>query len=859
MGMCRDSLLRKVRGAEGKHAANNALKYGLAFIFFTTLLLACDPPAGSQPQPQPTVETPTFSPAGADPGASPVAVLTTDSLAISSETDGASIRYTLGLTPPADGTDTLAAPTATTGTQYSTSQTFAALADDLSGEYPKNITIKAIAFKTNSHSISPVGSANFRVLEQLAAPTFDPPETITRGGQLTINAPTGATVRYIAGTSAAPPDDPETETSGTRYDSDNKPTFASLLPAGGTLVIKARAFMTDRYPSVVVRAEYTVPPQPQVAPLSFDPASGEVLSTATLTISTSTMSTTIYYTMGDNTVANPTLPDTPGGDPTPPTIKYDGPVRFDTLGEGEKTIKAIAVREGYASSIIAMTSFTIERDVDRNNNGLMEIDNLDMLNNIRYNLAGTSYDDDSTDEGTEVANSGSKAGAPTAAQAMASGYMCRGRTAPNNLCGYELTRGLDFSMQAHYASGSMNYTNNTWRPDMTNPDNATNAGFVSIGAQAGSSNPNNFVPVLTGGFSAIFEGNGHTITNLYSRNSMSTGRTIGLFGLVSSDGRIRNAELSNARVYGGSGKYDLVGALVGSNNGEIRASHALMGTQDGEGGDQDSVGGLVGYNRATIRASHATGNPNGGLNNFDNVGGLVGQNAGTITASYATGDPNDGAGSGDNVGGLVGRNAGTITASYATGHPNDGIGGNNRVGGLVGQNAGTITASYATGNSKGGVGNRGRVGGLVGENDASGTIIASYASGNSDGGAGTDDRVGGLVGENNASSTITASYAFGTSSNGETDGHDGSPKPTGVTTDDLQLLKGDSGDATTYAGVSWDRDTDSTKGAWNFGSNSQNPALVYADYDGTSSGIDYCSMYPSTITCGTTLLPGQGR
>ena len=172
MGMYRGSLLRKLRGAEGKSAANNALKYGLAFIFFTTLLLACDPPAGPQPQPQPTVEPPTFSPAGADLGALPLPeVSSTGSLEIRSGTDGATIRYTIGLTPPAGGRDTLAAPTTTTGTQYSTSPTFATLADDLSGEYPKNITIKAIAVLNGRGST--LRTATYTVVAPTPGLTFD--------------------------------------------------------------------------------------------------------------------------------------------------------------------------------------------------------------------------------------------------------------------------------------------------------------------------------------------------------------------------------------------------------------------------------------------------------------------------------------------------------------------------------------------------------------------------------------------------------------------------------------------------------------------------------------------------------------
>ena len=1203
MGMYRDSLLRKLRGAEGKHAANNALKYGLAFIFFTTLLLACDPPAGPQPQPQPqpTVEPPTFSPAGADPGASPVAVLTTDSLAISSETDGASIRYTLGLTPPADGTDTLAAPTATTGTQYSTSQTFAALADDLSGEYPKNITIKAIAvlngrsstlgtttfkvgdtvampmftpnggevestgsmtiktmtegatfhytvgtpthspadptpsnsrarsgtadpeggtllrvgfntisgetdgtyiikaiavkdgynnspletsatftithsttvqvptfsllpderdipegrvvlttdrlairtttlganirytlgftpppggtdtlvaptattgreyttqtftdlvsglsgeypdfknitikviatkegldsasasaefivsypvatmptftpasgdvsttqtltmstsptdatikyvvyatgdtapddptystgltyentplnidglvigstypksitikaiaFKTDSHSISPVGSANFRVLEPLTVPTFAPPETITRDGQLTINAPDGATVRYIAGTSAAPPDDPttdpETDTSSTLYDSDNKPTFASLLPAGGTLVIKARAFMADRYPSEVVTAEYEVPYR-QLMPPTFSHTGGDVLSTATLTISTTTEDATIYYTFGSSgsTVPEPSAssPGSGSSGTSMATLSFGSSGIGGSMGSSH-IIRAIATKAGYRDSEIRMAEFTVDRDVDIDNDGLIEINNLDMLNNIRNNLAGTSLKTSGSDPEYFF-------GAPTAAQAMETGYMCAGRTPPppNNLCGYELTQDLDFTTPGHYASGEIN---TAWRPtdsggavitDTAMINTARNAGFPGFGADriVGSGT------LTGGGFGGIFEGNGHTINNLYTRNLLSTGGVrwyVALFRTVHGSAIIRNIGVTNVHVYGANGD-DRAAGLVGGNFGAtIIASHA-SGTVDG-GPGSNRVGGLVADNgTGSIIASHANVAVSAGAGTENNLGGLVGiMGTGTITASYATGNVNGAGTQNDRAGGLIGYNGGTVTASYATGMVNGGGGNTDYAGGLAGYNGRIIAASYATGDPNGGAGTDDHVGGLVGHNE--GRITASYATGDPNGGDGTGDRVGLLAGRVfGIYGVITESYAFGTSSNGETDGHDGSAKPSGVTTNPQPLQVESSATTATYAGASWNNASTSftigtitlvfgTLGAWNFGTTEQDPALVYADYDGTSSGIDYCSMYPATLlgtsttlTCGSTLLPGQGR
>ena len=63
----------------------------------------------------------------------------------------------------------------------------------------------------------------------------------------------------------------------------------------------------------------------------------------------------------------------------------------------------------------------------------------------------------------------------------------------------------------------------------------------------------------------------------------------------------------------------------------------------------DIVGGLVGLQDGSISASYATGNADGGDGNSGRVGGLVGEqgSGGSITASYATGNADGGDGSDD--------------------------------------------------------------------------------------------------------------------------------------------------------------------------------------------------------------------
>ena len=332
-------------------------------------------------------------------------------------------------------------------------------------------------------------------------------------------------------------------------------------------------------------------------------------------------------------------------------------------------------------------------------------------------------------------------------------------------------------------------------------------------------------------FAAMFKGGGYTISNLYTRGAGA----VGLFGSIDADAEIRNVGLIGNNSYGEGGG-DRVGGLVGFSSGEIIASYA---TGNADGGDGvDDVGGLVGFSSGEIIASYATGSADGG-DGVDDVGGLVGFSSGEIIASYATGSGMNGT----NAGGLVGwNNGGTITASYATGSANGGS-----AGGLVGwNNGGTITASYATGSANGG-----SAGGLVGRHF--GAITASYATGGVNGNSAFGS-IGALVGLNNGGA-ITASYGFGAVTGDGTSNTHGTP-PGGITAATALT--------STNAGAQWNAADDDTLNAWDFGSATQTPAVRFADYDG--AGTDYdCDMFPATlpggvaITCGTTLIPGQGR
>ena len=349
---------------------------------------------------------------------------------------------------------------------------------------------------------------------------------------------------------------------------------------------------------------------------------------------------------------------------------------------------------------------------DTDGDRLIEVHNVKQLNAIRYDLDG----DGNIASGVEAYKDA-----------------FHGVRPPSNVNyrGYELAADLDFagSVWALRVSGSPPFqvVLNGWNPIGTSDTQYT----------------------------ALFEGNGYTITGLYI-NRLNTDN-VGLFGVVK-DGVIRNVGLEKVEVTASN----YVGSLVGWNEGTITDSYAI-GRVKGE----NDVGGLVGDNGGTITSSFArvTVLPRVSAENRFRAGGLAGRNGGSIMASYAMGDVSGG----HQVGGLVGWNTGDITSSYAVGTV---TGRDNHAGGLVGQNSGIIMASYATGDVVGYVviivDDDGvevdeyivsdNTGGLVGYN-FNGTITSSYAMGDVDGGGGVG--VGGLVGRNEVNSSITSSYATG--------------------------------------------------------------------------------------------------
>ena len=315
-----------------------------------------------------------------------------------------------------------------------------------------------------------------------------------------------------------------------------------------------------------------------------------------------------------------------------------------------KGIKSILLALGLLVThpLIAQTPI----DYDTNDNGLIEITNLNQLNAIRWDLNGDG-DVSSGDAANYLL------AFPSRDTNAATRMGC-----PSGTCtGYELMNDLDFDTDG---SGSVDSNDDypNWNP----------------------------IGDFSNRYTATFRGNGHIISHL-TISSATDFALLGLFGRTHESTTITGVGLVDVAITT-SGNGVFVGALVGYYGGTIRASYAT-GTvaQTGTGRSTSYVGGLVGFSTAgTITASWAGVTVSAAGNN-SRGGGLVGElQGGTLSASYATGRVTTNSRGGGLVGELQG---GTLSASYATGRVTA-TGSNSAIGGLVGLSlsGGTVTNSY---------------------------------------------------------------------------------------------------------------------------------------------------------------------
>jgi sugar lactone lactonase YvrE/AraC-like DNA-binding protein len=266
------------------------------------------------------VSTPQFSPAAG--------TFTSDqSVTITSSTVGTSIFYTTDGTEPATsaGGSTLTYSGAIPVTGNNTTK-----------------TIKAIAVKSGLSS-STVATAAYTITYPAAAtPTFSPSAgTYSTDQSVALSSTTvGATIFYTTDDST-----PATSASG----STSQYSSAIAVNGNGTnTTIKAIAITNGFSSSAVATALYTIN-YDQVSTPQFSPAAGTYTSDQSVTITSSTSGTSIFYTT-DGT--------TPATSVTGTTLQYSSAIPVN--GDGTSmTIKAIAVKSGMDNSTVASGIFTI--------------------------------------------------------------------------------------------------------------------------------------------------------------------------------------------------------------------------------------------------------------------------------------------------------------------------------------------------------------------------------------------------------------------------------------------------------------------------------------------------------------------
>ena len=385
-------------------------------------------------------------------------------------------------------------------------------------------------------------------------------------------------------------------------------------------------------------------------------------------------------------------------------------------------------------------------DIDSDNDGLIDIRNLTQLNNMRYNLKGNRY-------AVSMNDAGSSAGCPTGEY----DHDHDSATPQVTGCqGYELMNDLDFDGDGDGA---------TWTGDDTNGYRLDGDDHNSVYFSVNTDGTGGWQPIEKKThtarnyirreyFSAIFEGNGHTISNLAihitSEGDSNEFISAGLWAELHGNTQVRNLSLDKVLIITPSEGSNVVGSLAGANrnNSVIINSSVSNVTIRGDG----FIGGLVGINNKHIIASYVGGACSIKASGW--IGGLAGvfgvssnTNQVSIVASYANCEVS-GESSSDSVGGLVGYLLpGVIRDSYATG---------NVSGGGVDT---SICGSSGCGD---------RLGGLVGEAYASDSvIISSYATGNVTNMDGhQNDVYGKLIGRDGVSSIVRnstnhASYGFG--------------------------------------------------------------------------------------------------
>ena len=286
---------------------------------------------------------------------------------------------------------------------------------------------------------------------------------------------------------------------------------------------------------------------------------------------------------------------------------------------------------------------------DHDGDGLIEIYTDEMLNNMRHNLAGTSYK-------TSANNAGNVVGCP----------------ASGGCNGYELTAHIDLL--------SLLDTNRSRSIDTKDETVGTKTHEV-----IDTGRDTSWVPIgnASAPFTSTFEGNNHTIANLWVNIASSTNDVYaGLFGVTGGTVVIRNIGVvsgsihtstssSTTQVAGVAESGGLVGRSLGPSlmikNCSFSGSGGISSSSSATG--HSNSGGLVSANLGNLTITNCSFSGSTGIstvtNSISSVGGLVGWSNASFTASLTITDS-----SFSGLGGISSTSAGHSSSGGMVGYTN---------------------------------------------------------------------------------------------------------------------------------------------------------------------------------------------
>ena len=456
------------------------------------------------------------------------------------------------------------------------------------------------------------------------------------------------------------------------------------------------------------------------------------------------------------------------------------------------------------------------RNADSDGDGLIEIYTAEMLDKIRHDLAGTSYKISASDAGNTN-------GCPAVVNGSGG---CNG---------YELMADID--LLGLLDTNNNNQIDTTMEGIDKNADGDTD----DIGEKVtvvDTTADTSWVPVgdnSTGDdttrFTGIFEGNNHTIANLWVNITSSTNDIYaGLFGVIGGTVTIRNVEI-------------ISGSIHSFSSATAAESHS---------------GGLVGYSTASLMIINSTLSGSDGISSsspYDSYsGGLVGRSTEilTIMNSYFSGS-----------GGVFSSSTASSAPSFSS---------NSSSGGLVGSAFSSLTITNCYFSGSGAIASYSVIetalaGGLVGyfsESSSSLTITNSYFGGSGwVSSSGVYSTVGSLVGRFGRDTLMITEFywntdAFQKITNSMTDQNpkrvhgDASSDPSGtigLTLMQLQAITGTHPSGLPHSA------TDNTQ-AWDLGDSSELPAVKLCIPTVTGTGPTAITDWTMCASYGA-LLAGQ--